>query len=78
MPGTTCLTRALAATVLLERSGYPAQVRIGFGRNEESRLVAHAWVESDGPIVLGDSDPTRYTPLVGLEGIQSASRGARS
>ena len=70
MSGTTCLTRALAAKVLLERSGYPAQVRVGFGRSEDARLVAHAWVESDGPIVLGGSDLTRYTPLLGLEAIR--------
>jgi Transglutaminase-like superfamily len=71
VPKATCLTQALAAKVLLERSGHPAQVRVGFGRSEDARLIAHAWVESDGQVVLGGLDLTRYTPLLGLDAIQS-------
>lgn len=71
VPKSTCLTQALAAKVLLERSGHPAQVRVGFGRSEDARLVGHAWVESDGQVVLGGFDLTRYTPLLSLDAIQS-------
>ena len=68
VPGATCLTQALAARVLLERRGHPARVRVGIGRVEGAPLLAHAWVESDGRIVLGGTDLARYTPLSALEG----------
>ena len=68
VPGATCLTQALAARVLLERGGHPARVRVGIGRAEGAPLVAHAWVESEGRIVLGGTDLARYTPLSALEG----------
>ena len=67
VPGATCLTQALAAQVLLERGGHPARVRVGIGRAEGARLLAHAWVECDGRIVLGGADLTRYTPLSALD-----------
>jgi hypothetical protein len=67
VPGATCLTQALAAQVLLEGRGHPARVRVGIGRAEGARLVAHAWVECDGRIVLGGPDLTRYTPLSALD-----------
>jgi hypothetical protein len=68
VPGATCLTQALAASVLLERRGHPARVRVGIGRAEGAALFAHAWVESEGRVVLGGTDLARYTPLSALEG----------
>jgi hypothetical protein len=67
VPGATCLPQALAAKVLLERRGHPARVRVGIGRAEGAPLLAHAWVESEGRIVLGGGDLTRYTPLSALD-----------
>jgi len=67
VPGATCLTQALAAKVLLERRGHPARVRVGIGRAEGAPLLAHAWVECEGRIVLGGTDLTQYTPLSPLD-----------
>jgi hypothetical protein len=67
VPGATCLPQALAAKVLLERWGHPARVRVGVRRAAGATLLAHAWVECDGHIVLGGTDLTRYTPLSALE-----------
>ena len=67
VPGATCLTQALAAKVLLERRGRPARVRAGITRTEGEGLLAHAWVESDGRVVLGGEDLARYTPLSALD-----------
>jgi hypothetical protein len=67
VPGATCLTQALAAQVLLERRGHPARVRVGIGRAEGARLLAHAWVECDGRILLGGTDLSQYTPLSPLD-----------
>ena len=63
----TCLTQALAAQVLLARRGHPALLRIGVARREQEQFQAHAWVESEGKVVIGGSEPGRYTPLAGLE-----------
>ena len=69
MPGgAKCLARALATQVLLGRRGYQAQLRIGVAKNEKGQLEAHAWLESQGRIVIGGlKDLARYTPLPNLE-----------
>lgn len=63
----TCLTQALATQVLLARRGHPALLRIGVAKGEQKQFQAHAWVESEGKVVIGGSEPGRYTPLAGLE-----------
>lgn len=69
VPMTTCLTRALSTQMLLGQCGHPASLRIGVARSEEGRLQAHAWVESEGRIVLGGlEDLSCYTLLPPLEG----------
>lgn len=67
-PVTTCLTQALAVQVLLLRRGYPALLHIGTTREDGGRFLAHAWVESEGNVVIGGHDLERYTPLATLEG----------
>ena len=64
-----CLTQALATQWLLKRRGYRASIHIGVTKDRNARLVAHAWVESDGVIVIGGSqkDLERYTRLPSLE-----------
>lgn len=69
VPGVkSCLTQALATQVLLARCGYPALLHIGVMRGERGQFRAHAWVESDGKVVIGGSGPERFTPLAVLEG----------
>jgi hypothetical protein len=69
MPGfDTCLTRALAAQVLLSRRGYPALLRIGVVKSAEGKFEAHAWVESAGSVLIGGHELERYTPLAALGG----------
>ena len=48
VPKATCLIQALAIQVLLWQEGYPANLQIGARKDEEGRLQAHAWVESQG------------------------------
>jgi hypothetical protein len=62
----TCLTQALVAQTLLERRGYPAVVYIGVVRDDRDELQAHAWVKSEGEVVIGGSQLERYTPLATL------------
>lgn len=69
VPAATCLTQALAGQILLAQHGEPALLQIGVAKNEAGNLVAHAWVESRGRIVIGDSrELFRYTRLPSVEG----------
>lgn len=54
VPKATCLPQALAAESLLARSGLPAELHIGVRKTPDGTLEAHAWVESNGRIVVGD------------------------
>jgi hypothetical protein len=59
----TCLAQALAAQVLLARRGHPALLHIGVARGDRGQFEAHAWVESEGRIVIGGSGLERFAPL---------------
>ena len=54
--GRTCLTEALTAAVLLRRSGCrDAELRYGVAPGDGAGLVAHAWLEYRGTVILGRS-----------------------
>jgi hypothetical protein len=54
IPGAaTCLTLALISQVLLLLRGHGAVIHIGIAKGDEEQFLAHAWVESDGKIVIG-------------------------
>lgn len=59
IPAASCLTQALASQVLLRRQGCPAVLRIGVAPGESGEVAAHAWIESNGRIVIGGSDSAR-------------------
>jgi hypothetical protein len=72
VPRATCLPRALATEALFLQSGYRAELRIGVSKTGGGRLVAHAWVESDGQIVMGNLlDLSRYAPLPPLPSVRA-------
>jgi hypothetical protein len=73
MPGgVKCLARALTTQILLSRRGYSTELRIGVAKNQQGQLEAHAWVESQGSVIIGElADLTRFTPLPNLEGKQA-------
>lgn len=67
VPGATCLTQALAAQVLLSRSGYNPRVEIGVAKNERNQFRAHAWLVLGDQVLIGGSGVESYTPLVAWE-----------
>jgi Transglutaminase-like superfamily len=67
VPAATCLTQALAAKVLLTVAGREARLRIGVAK-DGNRLSAHAWVEGNGRVIVGDHDLSRFTVLPSVEG----------
>ena len=52
-PTTPCLTQAVVVHRLFRRRGRSSELRIGVRKDGRGRFGAHAWVESDGEIVIG-------------------------
>jgi hypothetical protein len=52
VPKPTCLVQALAAKILLGLRGYASQIEVGVRRTGDT-FGAHAWLISDGKVVLG-------------------------
>lgn len=70
MPGgAKCLARALTTQVLLSRQGHFPVLRIGVAKGERGQLEAHAWVESQGQVVMGYlRELSRFIPLPSFQG----------
>ncbi len=68
LPGTSCLARAVAAACLLRRDGHGTVLTIGVGFADAAAsrrgFQAHAWLESDGVVVVGGAGRAAYTPLL--------------
>ncbi|MBU7583786.1 MAG: lasso peptide biosynthesis B2 protein [Nostoc sp. TH1S01] len=68
--GAKCLARALTCQVLMTRYGYAPELRIGVMKGEAGNLEAHAWIETQGKVVIGYlPDLSRFTLLPSLSGI---------
>jgi len=63
----TCLTQALTAQALLARRGHPTILHIGVLTTAREEFQAHAWLESEGEVVIGSHELERYTPLASFE-----------
>jgi hypothetical protein len=68
VPRATCLTQALTAHVLLGTYGWDDHLSIGVAKGADGRLQAHAWIEHDGRILVGDMPGlARFVPLPSLK-----------
>ena len=65
VPSATCLTQAMVTRFLLGCSGHESIVRIGVARTDTGKFQFHAWVESNGNVVIGDTPSMlkEFTPL---------------
>ncbi len=70
VPRATCLVRAMAGQALLARYGHPTDLRIGVLKDQsEKRVKAHAWLESQGLVLLGGAvGPYTAFPTLGDQG----------
>jgi len=68
VPGGSCLTQALAAQFMLARRGYQSDMRVGVRQDETGKIRAHAWLLSEGNVILGGhpADLQNYAPLIDL------------
>lgn len=72
VPQATCLPQALTAESLLHRAGRRAVLRIGVKKPASGKFIAHAWVVSEGRIVVGAlprAEMDEFTPLPPLPSI---------
>ena len=59
-----CFVKALTTQLLLNRYGYAHQLHIGVALNQAHVLEAHAWIEYEDHIIMGDlPDLSRFKPL---------------
>jgi len=63
VPSATCLAQALALRRLLARNGRVSVLSLGVRNPPGGRLQAHAWLEADGRVILGDPGPIEYERL---------------
>ena len=54
VPAASCLTQALALHLLCQRSGVATQLQIGVTRDPGGVFRAHAWVERNGKVLIGN------------------------
>lgn len=65
IPMATCLTQALTAYQQLNKRNYPSTVKIGVVKGNEGEFEAHAWLEIDDRIIIGESEK-EYVNLLDL------------
>jgi hypothetical protein len=58
-----CLVRALAARWMLAALGNSSELRIGVAKSADGKFLAHAWLESNGKILIGEVDGQSFTAL---------------
>jgi hypothetical protein len=68
-PFASCLTRSLSALLLIKFNGEHAILKIGVAKDELETFKAHAWLESNGRVIMGQvPSKTQYTVLDSLSG----------
>jgi Transglutaminase-like superfamily len=72
MPGgAKCLARALTTQVLMHRYSHLGELRIGVSKSTTGSLEAHAWIEHQGQVIIGNlEDLPRFIPLPSLNGVR--------
>lgn len=64
VPRPTCLTKALALQTLLARRGRLAILHLGVKTTRTAGLEAHAWLELNGNVILGEGRRAGFAPLL--------------
>lgn len=66
VPKATCLTQALAVQTMLKSRGFPADLSIGVAKDDNNRFQAHAWIVSDGRVIIGSAGHENFVPFSSL------------
>lgn len=66
-PKSTCLTRSIAGYILFLTHGYQTEIKIGVCKNDKGNIEAHAWLENNENVVIGESK-NNYATILSLGG----------
>ena len=64
VPHSTCLVKALALQALLARRGCVGILHVGVKTTQVAGFEAHAWLELDGEIIIGEGARQGFAPLL--------------
>jgi hypothetical protein len=73
-----CLSRSIAAFVMLRRRGIPAVMFVGVKSLEDSSLLAHAWVHTGREVTDENSENSTFTALVSVGGAPLVADSSRN
>jgi len=62
-----CLVRALCGKYLLDRRYIPVQLVVGVKKDSNNFLDAHAWLEYEKKVILGEVEDVEFTPLPAIK-----------
>ena len=65
--GENCLARALTTRQLMTHYGLGATLRLGVAKAPSGNLEAHAWIEYEGAVLIGDGGTDRFALMPDLE-----------
>lgn len=65
VPRATCLVQALAGYILFSQYGFNTSIKIGV-LTENGEFEAHAWLEHDEKVVLGESEKN-FKTILGID-----------
>jgi hypothetical protein len=80
VPGSNCLAQALCCSLLLTAAGFVPFIRIGVLRDNNGAFQAHAWVELENEVIVGNNGylgSYARLPLEAAEGIFGRGRALR-
>ncbi len=60
-----CLVQALVAWAMLRRRGFRPQIQIGVAQGEAGQILAHAWLELEGRVILGGPGSAQFQRFPG-------------
>ncbi|MBE1444723.1 lasso peptide biosynthesis B2 protein [Paenibacillus sp. OAS669] len=60
-----CLVRAIAALKMLERRGIESTLYLGTARDEQRKMIAHAWLRS-GPFYITGAEEMARFQVIGM------------
>jgi hypothetical protein len=63
VPLATCLVQATAVEMMLRRAGENPTLHIGVTSPARAPIEAHAWLEWNGRVIVGDEGLDRFAPL---------------
>ena len=70
-----CLVQAIAAKKMLERRGIENTLYLGTAKDEEGKLIAHAWLRSGSYYLTGAEEMKRFTVVSSFAKHMSVVKG---